>query len=109
MGRGGGKLPTPETLRARIAQLRAVWPELRAKLSTMLVRPRNMQAALAAAGAPSAPEEIGVSRAKFAADFARARLVRRRYTALDVLADLGWLDVAVAEIFGPKGFFAAGT
>ncbi len=99
------KQPTADTLRARIALVRAVWPELRAKLKAMLVPARTMQAALAAAGAPSTPEALGIDNAKLAGDFSRARLVRRRYTALDLLADLGWLDVAVADIFGPKGIF----
>ncbi len=101
------KQPTADTLRARIALVRAAWPDLRAKLKSMLVPARAMQAALKAAGAPSTPAELGIDRAKLAGDFQRARLVRRRYTALDLLADLGWLDAAVADIFGPGGIFRA--
>ena len=42
---------------------------------------------------------------KHAHDHARARLIRRRFTGLDVLHDLGWLDAAVCELFGAGGFW----
>ncbi|MBS0539958.1 MAG: hypothetical protein JSR47_14430, partial [Proteobacteria bacterium] len=40
-----------------------------------------------------------------ARDHARARMIRRRFTGLDVLHDLGWLDRAVADLFGQGGFW----
>jgi len=46
-----------------------------------------------------------VSRRKLAADYRRARLIRRRYTLLDCLDDLGWLDRAIDALFAPRGFW----
>jgi glycerol-1-phosphate dehydrogenase [NAD(P)+] len=51
--------------------------------------------------------ELGVPLAKLAADYRRARLIRRRYTVLDVLEDLGWLDEAIGALFSPQGFWGA--
>ena len=48
---------------------------------------------------------IGISTEKHAADFARARLIRRRFTGLDVLHELGWLDAMVGDLFGASGFW----
>ena len=42
---------------------------------------------------------------KLAVDYRRARLIRRRYTILDVLDDLGWLDEAIGALFAAGGFW----
>jgi glycerol-1-phosphate dehydrogenase [NAD(P)+] len=41
-----------------------------------------------------------------ARDYRRARLIRRRYTLLDCLDDLGWLDGAIGALFAPDGFWS---
>ena len=53
------------------------------------------------------PDQIGVGPGKLAADYRRARLIRRRYTLLDLLADMGRLDEAVDSLFAPAGFWGA--
>src|SRR6185437_13069223 len=80
---------------ARMRMLAEGWPALRERLRARLMPPRTLQQRLAACGAPSHPEALGVSRRKLAADYRRARLIRRRYTLLDCLDDLGWLDRAI--------------
>ncbi|MCC7274985.1 MAG: iron-containing alcohol dehydrogenase [Alphaproteobacteria bacterium] len=95
------KHPTPERLRRRLERLVAIWPTLRARLAPRLPSAREMRRRLAACGGPGHPEEIGIDLATLAADCRRARLIRRRYTALDLLADLGWLDRAIAATFAP--------
>ena len=42
---------------------------------------------------------------KLANDYRRARLIRRRYTLLDCLEDLGWLDTAIDALFVDGGFW----
>jgi glycerol-1-phosphate dehydrogenase [NAD(P)+] len=42
---------------------------------------------------------------KLAADHRRARLIRRRYTVLDLVEDLGWLDRAIDALFALDGFW----
>ena len=90
---------------ARMRMLAEGWPALRERLRARLMPPRTLQQRLAACGAPSHPEALGVSRRKLAADYRRARLIRRRYTLLDCLDDLGWLDRAIDALFAPRGFW----
>jgi glycerol-1-phosphate dehydrogenase [NAD(P)+] len=90
---------------ARKRMLAEGWVALRERLRARLMPPATLQERLAACGAPSRPEALGVSRRKLAADYRRARLIRRRYTLLDCLDDLGWLDDAVDALFAPGGFW----
>jgi glycerol-1-phosphate dehydrogenase [NAD(P)+] len=103
------KRTAPDAHRRRLERLKAAWPGLRRQLADRLPAARDMRAWLAAAGAPARPEAIGVDAAKLAADYRRARLIRRRYTLLDLLADLGRLDEAVDSLFAPDGFWGGGA
>ena len=66
-----------------------------------------MEQWLSACGAASHPADLGVPLAKLAADYRRARLIRRRYTILDCLDDLGWLDKAIEALFESSGFWGS--
>ena len=90
---------------ARLVALGAAWPALRDRLRTTLVPATTMEAWLAACGAASHPADLGVSLGKLAGDYRRARLIRRRYTLLDCLEDLGWLDTAIDALFAADGFW----
>src|SRR5690606_149943 len=58
------KLPSTDELRAQLTALKSKWPELRTRLQKQLPPRAEMQANLAAVGAPSTPEEIGISQDK---------------------------------------------
>jgi glycerol-1-phosphate dehydrogenase [NAD(P)+] len=90
----------------RLTRLKKSWPQLRKNLAARLPASSEMRDWLRRCGAPAHPSEIGISIAKLRDDVARARMIRRRYTILDLLADLGWLEAAVAETFGPNGVWA---
>ncbi|MBC5768479.1 iron-containing alcohol dehydrogenase [Ramlibacter albus] len=90
---------------ARVQRFMSAWPGLRQSLASRLVPAREMQRRLATLGAPTHPHDLGLDVATLAADYRRARLIRRRYTLLDLLEDLGWLDRAVGELCGPQGFW----
>ena len=51
------------------------------------------------AGAPSRPEDIGLTRDDVRAMFPKAMYYRSRYTALDVAWELGIFDELVADVF----------
>jgi glycerol-1-phosphate dehydrogenase [NAD(P)+] len=89
----------------RLRALAASWPALRPRLETALVGPTVMARWLAACAAPFHPAHLGISLERFARDHRRARLIRRRYTILDCLDDLGLLDAAIAALFAPDGFW----
>jgi len=90
---------------SRVRALAAAWPALRTRLEATLVPAATMEQWLSACGAASHPGDLGVSLAKLATDYRRARLIRRRYTILDCLEDLGWLDAAVHALFARDGFW----
>ncbi|MBI2741749.1 MAG: sn-glycerol-1-phosphate dehydrogenase [Rhodospirillales bacterium] len=90
---------------ARLRRLQESWPQLAERLRQMLPEAKTVRRWLNSAGAPSSAEAIGVSGAKHALDYKRARLIRRRFTGLDVLHELGWLDAMVDELFGASGFW----
>ena len=90
----------------RVRALVAAWPTLRARVRDALVAATTMERWLADARAARHPDELGIALDKLACDYRRARLIRRRYTILDCLEDLGWLDAAVAALFTPDGFWS---
>jgi len=100
------KVPTAEHRAARMRALAAAWPGLVKGLRASLVPAATLAQWLRACGAPSRPADLGISDAKLAIDYRRARLIRRRYTLLDVLEDLGWLDEAVNALFSRGGFWS---
>jgi glycerol-1-phosphate dehydrogenase [NAD(P)+] len=96
-----------DRLARRLALLRDRWPALRDRLATQLLPAARLAGMLAAAGCPTGPSELGLDRAAFKASYGRARMIRRRYTVLDLAAETGLLDECVDELFAPGGFWAA--
>src|SRR5918992_1121300 len=96
----------PDTLGRRLALLADRWPELRDRLRDQLVPAGRVRELLAAAGCPTRPSELGLTAAAFRATYHRARMIRRRYTVLDLAAETGTFDELVDELFAPGGFWA---
>jgi glycerol-1-phosphate dehydrogenase [NAD(P)+] len=92
---------------SRLHALAAAWPALRAGIESTLVPAATMEQWLSACGAVSHPADLGVPLTKLAADYRRARLIRRRYTILDCLEELGWLDRAIEALFESGGFWGS--
>jgi glycerol-1-phosphate dehydrogenase [NAD(P)+] len=90
---------------SRVRALAAAWPTLRERIDALLVPAGTMQQWLRTCGAAAHPADVGVSLRKLAHDYRRARLIRRRYTLLDCLEDLGWLDQAIDALFAADGFW----
>ncbi len=89
----------------RVHALGAAWPALRERLQATLVPAATMERWLADCGAASHPADLGISLDKLARDYRRARLIRRRYTLLDCLEDLGWLDRGIRALFAADHFW----
>jgi glycerol-1-phosphate dehydrogenase [NAD(P)+] len=98
----------PETLGRRLALLADRWPALRDRLGGQLLGARRLRELLAAAGCPTRPPELGLAAPAFRDTYRRARMIRRRYTVLDLAAETGLLDECVEELFAPGGFWADG-
>lgn len=100
------KVPTDKRRAARLRALASAWPNLVARLRTQLLPAATLEDWLRTCGAAWHPAQLGISMAKLAADYRRARLIRRRYTILDVLEDLGWLDEGIDALFSVGGFWS---
>jgi glycerol-1-phosphate dehydrogenase [NAD(P)+] len=92
------KHPTPDALRARLVLLQAQWLTLRERIAGQLLPSTALRQMLATLGAAATPAEIGVSAVKLHADMLAARLIRRRYTILDLLAETGLLPALCSEV-----------
>jgi glycerol-1-phosphate dehydrogenase [NAD(P)+] len=97
----------PERIASRLRRIREQWAVLGARLRSGLPPPARMQDRMARLGAGAVPEAIGLTRDQLARDYVRARLIRRRYTIFDLLADLNCLDSAVSDLFRDGGFWTS--
>lgn len=93
------KAITPDALRARLEKLKAAWPTLKARLSAHLPPAAKLAEMLAAAGAPTEPEQIGISRQRLQTSYRQAHLIRRRFTVLDLAVEANVFDRCLAELF----------
>lgn len=64
----------------------------------LLLPPAELRRRLHALGAASLPGEIGVGPARLRSDLLAARQIRRRYTMLDLAAEVGLLERCVDEV-----------
>jgi glycerol-1-phosphate dehydrogenase [NAD(P)+] len=97
------KHPSADALRAQLTRLRDGWPEQRARLTRQLIPFAELGDMLRAAGAPSEPEQIGISRDRLRDSFEPAYAIRRRFTVLDLARRSGLLGECLGRIFGPGG------
>ena len=102
------KQTTRAELRQQLVRVRQVWPELRERLVRHLLPFAELSRMLRAAGCPTRPEEIGISRERLRASYHQAYFIRRRFTVLDFARKLGVFDEGLAKMFGPGGPWAAG-
>lgn len=100
------KYPSNDLRAGHIAALRDDWPDVRQRLRDQLLPAAELRAVLQAAGCPVRPEEIGLTRKRLKATYAAARQIRRRYTVLDTVTELGYFDRFVDRLFKSSGFWA---
>ena len=94
-----------DTLGHRLARLADRWPVLRHRLGSQLIPAERLREMLRAAGCPTHPSELGLTPAAFRDTYHRARMIRRRYTVLDLAAETGILGELVDELFAAHGFW----
>ena len=64
-----------------------------------------MKQRLQLVGAPTEPEEIGISRRRLRDSFVRAQYIRRRFTVLDLAVRTGYMDRWLDALFGKGGIW----
>ena len=97
------KHSTVAQLRAQLETLRAVWPVLRERLRDQLLPLRVLRQMLERVGAPTEPEQIGITRARLRQSYWQAFCIRRRFTVLDLAVRTRLLNGALDKIFGVHG------
>jgi glycerol-1-phosphate dehydrogenase [NAD(P)+] len=90
-------------LAVQLQMLKDKWPELKERLTKQLVPFKELQARLKCVGAPSVPEDIGVSREYLRQSYVRAQYIRRRFTILDLAVRTNNMDNWVNLMFGKGG------
>ena len=101
------KHASPEQFRVQLSLLKVGWPQLRERLQAQLLPLATLRQMLHEAGAPTEPEEIGITRVRLRKSYWQAFCIRRRFTALDLAVRTGLLDACLDEIFGPAGLWPA--
>jgi glycerol-1-phosphate dehydrogenase [NAD(P)+] len=95
-----------DQLAQRLTLLRERWPALRERIQQQLLTANQLREQLGAAGCPTSPAELGLSLADLKATYIRARMIRSRYTILDLADETGTLNECVDELFAPGGYWA---
>lgn len=93
---------SPEELRGQLEQLKRTWPAIGERLRGQLLSSAEMQRRLELVGAPTEPEQIGISRRRLVESFFRACCIRRRFTVLDLAVRTGTLDFLLEGFIGPR-------
>lgn len=88
-----------DELQIQLQKLVVIWPMLREKLRRQLIPFTKLRAMLQAAGAPTEPEQIGISRQRLRATYRSAFYIRRRFTVLDLAMRAGVLDTCLDRVF----------
>jgi glycerol-1-phosphate dehydrogenase [NAD(P)+] len=99
------KYPSSDLRIAHVNRLRGNWPELQQRLREQLLPANELRDVLHSAGCPVTTEAIGLSRKRLKGAYAAARQIRRRYTVLDAVTELGRFDLLVEDLFKPSGFW----
>lgn len=92
-------------LRQELTTFKEKWPETRQRLEKQIISVEETMRRLRLVGAPTVPEDIGLSRQSMRDNVLLAQKIRRRYTILDQALRMGKLDEWTATLFGKGGMW----
>jgi glycerol-1-phosphate dehydrogenase [NAD(P)+] len=101
----GEKYLAAGALRQQLQLLKTQWPTIRDRLNRQLIPSREVARMLAAAGCPTRPDEIGISRERLRISFRKALHIRRRFTVFDLALRTNLWDRALERVFHSTGLF----
>ncbi len=99
------KYQTASAISERLKHLAGAWPDLQPRLQEQLPSAAELRQWLKQAGAPTHPEEIGLSLDRLQRSYRQAQLIRRRYTVLDLALESGAWTSALDALFAQNGFW----
>lgn len=100
-----GKYVDADLLVTRLQRLRSRWAELQSRLRDQLFTADETRRLLNEVGAPSKPEQIGISRERLLESHQLAQQIRNRYTVLDLVYQAGWWENCVDRLFRQGGIW----
>ena len=92
-----------EELRAQLSKLKDCWEDLSGKIRRTILPTEEVYRRLKAVGAPYEPEMICVIRKYLKETFSFIPFMRSRFTNIDLLYRLGWIEEFTQTIFGKGG------
>ncbi len=98
------KTPDALTLSSRVSKAHDLWDSLSAGYANQIPAFAPLKADLAAAGCPTEPAHIGLSKDACLRSARIASIIRSRYTILDLAAELGILEEALEAVFTKERF-----
>ncbi|MBE0654961.1 MAG: sn-glycerol-1-phosphate dehydrogenase [Bacteroidales bacterium] len=90
-------------LAVQLNHLKRNWDDIRTRLSNQIVSYSEAKKRLQIVGAPTEPEDIGMTRSRLRETFIRAQYIRRRFTVLDLAVRTGHLSKWLDELFSKRG------
>ena len=100
-----GKYVSKEELSSQLETLKAAWPELSVRIREPIIPFGQVRENLRLVGAPYEPEMIGVTRERFRQTVSYIPFMRSRFTNIDVIYRLGWMDEFIDRMFGKGGIW----
>ncbi|MBQ7824001.1 MAG: sn-glycerol-1-phosphate dehydrogenase [Bacteroidaceae bacterium] len=94
-----------DKLREQLTLLTQNWDNLKVRLQKQLISVEEAVKRLHAIGAPTQPEQIGISRERLRDSIIEAQHIRRRFTILDLAVRTRLLDTWTSAIFGQNGLW----
>lgn len=99
------KAVSKEQLTNQLQQFKDYWPEIKERLTEQLIPYTEVKRRLKSVGAPTEPEEIGLTRQRLRESFIRAQYIRRRFTILDLALRTGYMEQWLDGLFGKGGIW----
>ena len=99
------KFPTRDALRRELTTIRDSWGDLSAKIRKQLMPFAEVKECMKNVGAPTEPEEIGVTRARFRETFVGVPYMRARYFGADLAQRVGLMPALIDRLFGVGGIW----
>ena len=94
------KYVTRAELALQLQLLKGSWLEIRECLLSQLLPYKEVKRRLELVGAPTEPEQIGITRQRLRDTFVRAQFIRRRFTVLDLAVRTGYMEHWLDGLFG---------
>ena len=97
------KYDEADEVRRQLQLVKDNWPDLKARLQEQCYTFEQMHRMLSIVGAPTKPEDVGITKEQMLADVPYVRHIRRRYNMMDLGLRAGTLDGWVDGVFGKGG------